>query len=251
MLVKPGHMLYNGWSPREIIHFILCEWRMNDSAENYGDLAPCRHRTWYRDTVILVTCSVLFLKSMPLVKVQKNVDFTDFTALSRNFQIIYIFKSCKYSMRFVVQVCLDHAAHIYIWKVKNTESKLCIGSNQLIRVYSLYTCAGHAASTVLCAKRSRCMYTTTLAVTACTVGIYACLSPHRCILTYTRHISIAECVCETWPSTLRYPNVECTLASFSRNCRIQEWPCTCITNSDQLIVSDAKCFDSVFFTFHM
>ena len=26
-------------------------------------------------------------------------------------------------MRFVVQVCLDHAAHIYIWKVKTTESK--------------------------------------------------------------------------------------------------------------------------------
>ena len=60
---------------------------------------------------------------MPLVQVQKYVDFTDFTAHGRNFQIIYIFKSCKYSLRFVVQVCLDHAAHIYIWKVKNTESK--------------------------------------------------------------------------------------------------------------------------------
>ena len=66
---------------------------------------------------------VLFLKSMPLVNVQKHVDFTDFTAHSRNFQIIYIFKSCKYSLHFVVQVCLDHAEHICIWKVKITESK--------------------------------------------------------------------------------------------------------------------------------
>ena len=60
---------------------------------------------------------------MPLVNVQTYVEITDFTAYGRNFQIIYIFKSCKYSLRFVVQVCLDHAAHIYIWKVKNTESK--------------------------------------------------------------------------------------------------------------------------------
>ena len=73
---------------------------------------------------------------MPLVHVQKYVDFTDFTAHSRNFQIIYIFKSCKYSLHFVVQVWLDHAAHIYISKVKNTESKRCIGSNQLNRVYT-------------------------------------------------------------------------------------------------------------------
>ena len=85
--------------------------------------------TWDSCYLAVIT---LFLKSMPLVKVQKNVDFTAFTALSRNFQIIYIFKSCKYSMCFVVQVCMDHAAHIYIWKVKNTESKRCIGSNQTI-----------------------------------------------------------------------------------------------------------------------
>ena len=65
----------------------------------------------------------LLCGAMPLVHVQKYVDFTDFTAHSRNFQIIYIFKSCKYSLRFVVQVCLDHAAHIYIEKVKHTESK--------------------------------------------------------------------------------------------------------------------------------
>ena len=63
----------------------------------------------------------LLYGAMPLVHVQTYVHFTDFTAHSRNFQIIYIFKSCKYSLRFVVQVCLDHAAHIY--KVKNTESK--------------------------------------------------------------------------------------------------------------------------------
>ena len=66
---------------------------------------------------------VLFLKAMPIVDVQKYVDFTDFTADNRNFEIIYIFKSCKHSLRFVVQVCLDRALHMDISKVKNTESK--------------------------------------------------------------------------------------------------------------------------------
>ena len=134
---------------------------------------PPKHKICFifqSPTSLAFQSPVLLCKAMPLVDVQKYVDFTDFTAHSRNFKIIYLFKSCKYSLRFVVQVCLDHAAPIYIWKVKKYRIEKMHRKQSADQ--GLYTCAAHAASTVLCAKRSRCMYTTTLAVAACTVGIY-------------------------------------------------------------------------------
>ena len=185
---------------------------------------------------------------MPLVNVQKYVDLTDFTAHSRNFQIIYIFKSCKYSLRFVAQVCLDHAEHIYIWKVKITESKRCIESNQLIKVY---TRAQPMQPALCCVQSVVCICTLQPWLTQPVLSVsmsepasllivmYQAYEYCRmCVRTMTEHVSVPQCRV-------------CTFVSFSRNCRIQQWPCTCITNSDQLIVSDAECFDSVIFTFHM
>ena len=56
--------------------------------------------------------SLKYRPALSLVNAQTYVEIVDFSAHSRNFEIIYKSKSCKYSLRFVVQVCLDHAAHI-------------------------------------------------------------------------------------------------------------------------------------------
>ena len=181
---------------------------------------------------------------MPLVYVQKSVDFTDFTAHSRNFQIIYIFKSCKYSLRFMVQVCLDHAAHIYIWKVKNTESKLCIGSNQLIRVYT----RAQPMQSALCGVQSVVCVCTLQHWSSQPVLSVSVTEPHRCIIW---GIWVLLNVCANHDQALFGTPMRVHVRRLQSQLSYTGLTFTCITNSDQLIVSDAECFDSVFFTFHM
>ena len=103
----------------------------------------------------------------------------------------------------MVQVCLDHAEHIYISKVKNTESKRCIGSNQLNRVY---TRAQPMQPALCCVQSVACVCTlqplssqpvlsvsvsepASLHIDICQAYEYCGM----CVRTMTEHVSVPQC----------------------------------------------------------
>ena len=142
---------------------------------------------------------------MPIVDVQKYVDFTNFTAHNRNFEIIYIFKSCKHSLRFVVQVCLDHALHMDISKVKNTESK-----HSASETISWSLCVMHVQGH-FCIRQSRLQLTNVHPTLGYRNVLGNSSQTHTAILICLIYIIMQRCGLRHryWQYRLRRPGLQC------------------------------------------
>ena len=151
----------------------------------------------------------------------------------------------------MVQVCLDHAAHIYIWEVKNTESKHSASETISWSLLVVHV-QGHC-QVMPCTRQLLLLQPINVHHTLGYQNVLGQVSqthsntamhgtcPHAAMRgqTDTDSTDCDDKVCDVHAHYALH-TAQCWLHVM--HTRLQ---------TDQLTVSDAECFDSVFFTFHM